>query len=306
MGFFQGKKIKKGPKPAFKSKGRLSGRGKKRAKKHDDLPIGSPKKRYGREDSEETRFGRGRREDRDDREPRGRFGRTSGDREPRGRFAKTSGRREAPASRPRGRGEGRSYGRSNEHSSSGRSDRFTDRPRRGMFDRFKRPSRQRDNEKFRSDDDFADSLPDNFSKSRAPRRQNTSRDIARTGASPGSFEAFQAAGGKKGKAHVTHCDKCGAQCTVPFVPSGRKPVHCSKCYESVEKRGSRNFDRRRSDRGSFDRRGTESRSFDRRGSERRFNSKGFIAVCDKCGVKTDLPFEPRQGKPVYCRKCFKK
>lgn len=31
----------------------------------------------------------------------------------------------------------------------------------------------------------------------------------------------------------------------------------------------------------------------------------FDAVCSKCGRETALPFEPRTGKPVFCRTCFK-
>ena len=29
------------------------------------------------------------------------------------------------------------------------------------------------------------------------------------------------------------------------------------------------------------------------------------AVCASCGVETEVPFEPRQGRPVYCNDCFK-
>ncbi len=28
------------------------------------------------------------------------------------------------------------------------------------------------------------------------------------------------------------------------------------------------------------------------------------AVCSKCGQPCQVPFEPKQGKPVYCRPCF--
>jgi CxxC-x17-CxxC domain-containing protein len=28
--------------------------------------------------------------------------------------------------------------------------------------------------------------------------------------------------------------------------------------------------------------------------------------CNKCGKDTDVPFEPKEGKPVYCRECFEK
>jgi CxxC-x17-CxxC domain-containing protein len=31
----------------------------------------------------------------------------------------------------------------------------------------------------------------------------------------------------------------------------------------------------------------------------------FDAVCDNCGVNTTVPFQPAQGKPVYCSDCYK-
>lgn len=30
----------------------------------------------------------------------------------------------------------------------------------------------------------------------------------------------------------------------------------------------------------------------------------FPAVCSECGRDTEVPFEPRSDKPVYCRECF--
>ena len=32
----------------------------------------------------------------------------------------------------------------------------------------------------------------------------------------------------------------------------------------------------------------------------------FPAVCAECGKETEVPFEPSQGRPVYCRDCFRK
>jgi CxxC-x17-CxxC domain-containing protein len=32
----------------------------------------------------------------------------------------------------------------------------------------------------------------------------------------------------------------------------------------------------------------------------------FPAVCAECGVDTQVPFEPRQDRPVYCRECYDK
>jgi len=31
----------------------------------------------------------------------------------------------------------------------------------------------------------------------------------------------------------------------------------------------------------------------------------FDAVCDSCGVNTTVPFQPAQGKPVYCSDCYR-
>ena len=30
------------------------------------------------------------------------------------------------------------------------------------------------------------------------------------------------------------------------------------------------------------------------------------AVCASCGIDTQVPFEPRQDRPVYCRECYAK
>lgn len=30
----------------------------------------------------------------------------------------------------------------------------------------------------------------------------------------------------------------------------------------------------------------------------------YPAVCSACGTETEVPFQPRTDKPVYCRECF--
>jgi CxxC-x17-CxxC domain-containing protein len=30
----------------------------------------------------------------------------------------------------------------------------------------------------------------------------------------------------------------------------------------------------------------------------------FQVVCAQCGKETEVPFEPRQGRPVYCSECY--
>ena len=32
----------------------------------------------------------------------------------------------------------------------------------------------------------------------------------------------------------------------------------------------------------------------------------FPAVCTDCGKSTEVPFEPSQGRPVYCSDCYRK
>jgi CxxC-x17-CxxC domain-containing protein len=34
--------------------------------------------------------------------------------------------------------------------------------------------------------------------------------------------------------------------------------------------------------------------------------KMFPAKCSDCGAECEVPFEPKQDRPVYCRECFKK
>ncbi|MFC1902954.1 zinc-ribbon domain containing protein [Chloroflexota bacterium] len=34
--------------------------------------------------------------------------------------------------------------------------------------------------------------------------------------------------------------------------------------------------------------------------------KMHTVVCDSCGEETTVPFEPREGRPVYCKECYVK
>lgn len=51
-----------------------------------------------------------------------------------------------------------------------------------------------------------------------------------------------------------------------------------------------------------------------RANARRERNKGtgpnprpvFSAVCASCGAETTVPFEPTEGRPVYCRDCYTK
>lgn len=51
----------------------------------------------------------------------------------------------------------------------------------------------------------------------------------------------------------------------------------------------------------------EARRGQRSGSGgRRYNRQMFSAVCAECGAETQVPFEPREGRPVYCSACYDK
>jgi CxxC-x17-CxxC domain-containing protein len=44
------------------------------------------------------------------------------------------------------------------------------------------------------------------------------------------------------------------------------------------------------------------RSYGDRRSDRQMHS----VACAECGKDTEVPFEPRQGRPVYCNECYAK
>jgi CxxC-x17-CxxC domain-containing protein len=86
--------------------------------------------------------------------------------------------------------------------------------------------------------------------------------------------------------HKAICSNCGKECEVPFRPTGVKPVLCNDCFENNKGSDSRRDGGMNSRRSNF--------------NDRRM----YEAVCDKCGNKCSVPFQPTSGKPVYCSKCF--
>lgn len=65
-----------------------------------------------------------------------------------------------------------------------------------------------------------------------------------------------------------------------------------------EPRGSSRFESRGDSRSFGGRDSRDSRSF--------ADKPMFNAVCDECGNNCQVPFEPRNGKPVLCSNCFAK
>jgi len=80
--------------------------------------------------------------------------------------------------------------------------------------------------------------------------------------------------------HKAVCGECGANCEVPFRPTGERPVLCSDCFKKQGGGGSRSSrDSGRSSRDS----GRSSRFGDnRRERSSSRDRQSFDVVCDKC------------------------
>jgi CxxC-x17-CxxC domain-containing protein len=86
------------------------------------------------------------------------------------------------------------------------------------------------------------------------------------------------------------CTDCGK--SFPFTASEQE-FFASKGYTNEPKRCPVCRQNRRSERGGSSDTGRGSREM-------------FPAVCAQCGQDTQVPFQPRGDKPVYCRDCFNK
>ena len=84
------------------------------------------------------------------------------------------------------------------------------------------------------------------------------------------------------------CSDCGATFTFS---AGEQEFYQSKGYENEPKRCPECRQARKSERN-----GNSNYS-----SRRQM----FPAVCAECGKDTEVPFEPRGDKPVYCSDCYR-
>lgn len=75
------------------------------------------------------------------------------------------------------------------------------------------------------------------------------------------------------------------------------PKRCPECRQARKTRIERSGNSDNSYGNS--RHGNSGNSF---GSTRQL----FPAVCADCGKATSVPFEPTQGRPVYCSDCYRK
>ncbi len=83
------------------------------------------------------------------------------------------------------------------------------------------------------------------------------------------------------------CKDCGKE----FIFSaGEQEFYAEKGFENEPARCRDCRDKRRRNRDNGDR------------EERQM----FTVVCAECGKETQVPFEPKDDRPVYCRDCFSK
>ena len=82
------------------------------------------------------------------------------------------------------------------------------------------------------------------------------------------------------------CKDCGKE----FIFSaGEQEFYSSKGFENEPVRCRDCRDKRKRTRDGF-------------GEPR----KMFTVTCAECGKETEVPFEPKNERPVYCRECFSK
>lgn len=80
------------------------------------------------------------------------------------------------------------------------------------------------------------------------------------------------------------CSSCGASITqLPFMPQGGKPILCRDCLRAKKATG-----------------------FQNRGPRPMKQMFDVDIDCNDCGKHiTQLPFQPTNGKPVFCFDCNK-
>ena len=96
------------------------------------------------------------------------------------------------------------------------------------------------------------------------------------------------------------CADCGAQFTFSAED---QEYHASRGFQNEPRRCTSCRQARKAERGdSGGYRGGGGGGGGYGSSERRM----YPAVCAECGQSTEVPFEPRGDRPVYCRDCFAK
>lgn len=86
------------------------------------------------------------------------------------------------------------------------------------------------------------------------------------------------------------CQDCGQSFTFS---ADDQEYHAQKGYTNEPKRCPSCRQQRRLGRGTGDSYGSSDR-------------QTYPAVCAECGKETEVPFQPRGDRPVYCGDCYRK
>jgi CxxC-x17-CxxC domain-containing protein len=107
--------------------------------------------------------------------------------------------------------------------------------------------------------------------------------------------------------------------TIVCADCGQEFIHSAEDQSRYAERGFTNEpkrcrdcrEKRKSQQGGGGG-GGRSGGGERRGFRRSFSASSdrgpretFDAVCAACGAQTKVPFRPVQGRPVYCRDCYR-
>jgi CxxC-x17-CxxC domain-containing protein len=90
-----------------------------------------------------------------------------------------------------------------------------------------------------------------------------------------------------------HCSDCGKNFTFTVE---EQEFYASKGFTNEPKRCPTCRQARKLERSGSDSRGTANRG----------PRQMYPATCGRCGNQTEVPFQPRGDKPVYCQDCYSK
>ena len=105
--------------------------------------------------------------------------------------------------------------------------------------------------------------------------------------------------------HDAKCGDCGKECKVPFEPRQDRPVYCNECFQNhkPQNRGGGGRFGGRSNYGERSSYGGRSGGSRYGGGQRR-EREMHDATCGDCGKECQIPFKPKDDRPVYCKECF--
>lgn len=90
---------------------------------------------------------------------------------------------------------------------------------------------------------------------------------------------------------VLQCSDCGQEFTFTV---GEQEFYASRGFQNEPKRCP------------DCRRARKTQRYGDSGYGYRAPRRMFSVICAQCGIETEVPFEPREDRPVYCSDCYNK